>query len=187
MVPAFVLSPAGNYYSEGQSSLSWLYFHYPRTLESRTRLMMCGSYLLIEAVLKILFLWKKMKPTMILSMLMNLLAPVLNPIFLQFILLPVAADDHLGSAFKVLAGVNVFFVLQDGITFELLLLSFSLNPKNKLSKIKNNLISIRGVLVILLSTVLPLLNTRFLCILAQLLYFCLPLLTICKPFPIQIA
>ena len=149
--------------------------------------MMCGCYLLVEALLKVLFIQKQMKPTMILSMLMNLLAPILNPVFLQFLLLPVTAGDHLGFGLKVLAGVNMFFVLQDGITFELLLFTFSLNPRNKLSKIKNNLISIRGVLVILLSTVLPLLSTPFACSVVQLLYFCLPLLTIRKSCPIQIA
>ena len=131
---------------------------------------------------KICFFRKKMRATITVVLLMNLLAPALNPIFMQLILRSIMEGDPLCYLVKVLAGLNVVCILLDAIYFEVFLFTFSLNSRNKLCRIQNKIISARGIVVILLSIVLPAISNanKTVASILELVYMTLPLLTLCK-------
>ena len=183
MLPVFILFPTDvNYYSGLQKTLGQLYFHSFSTLDTLTALIVCGGCFLLVLVEKICFFRKKMRATIIVVLLMNLLAPALNPIFMQLILRSIMEGDPLCYLVKVLAGLNVGCILLDAIYFEVFLFTFSLNSRNKLCRIQNKIISARGIVVILLSIVLPAISNanKTVASILELVYMALPLLTLCK-------
>ena len=185
MLPVFILFPTdANYYSGLQKTLGELYFHSFSTLDTPTALMVCGGCFLLVLMEKICFFRKKMRATIIVVLLMNLLAPALNPIFMQLILRAKMEGDPLCYLVKALAGLNVGCILLDAIYFEVFLFTFSLNSRNKLCRIKSTLISARGIMVILLSIVLPAISNinQTVASILELVYMALPLLTLCKCF-----
>ena len=149
--------------------------------------MVCGGCFLLVLVEKICFFRKQMRTTIIVVLLMNLLAPALNPVFMQLILRPITEGDPLCYLVRVLAALNVGCILLDAIYFEVFLFTFSLNSRNKLCRIKNKIISARGIVVILLSILLPAISNtdKTVASVLELVYMALPLLTLCKPPYIQ--
>ena len=182
MLPVFILFPTdANYYSDLQRTMGDLYFHSFSALDISTELAICGACFLLIVVEKICFFRKKMTATIIVVLLMNLLAPILNPIFIQLMLRPRMGGDPLCYLVKVLAGLNVGLILLDAIYFEVFLFTFSLDSRNKLCRIKNKLISARGIMVIILSIVVPPISNanKTVAGVLELVYFTMPVLTLC--------
>ena len=185
MLPVFILFPThNNYYSSIQKNFSELYFNYFSTLTDSSELMISGGFFLLTVIEKVNFFKKKIKITIIIAMLMSLFAPILYPIFIQLMLKPIVENNELDYCLKVLISFNMLFLLVNGICFEICMFSFSLNPKNKLCKIKKNIISGREIMIIILAILLPILgnNNRVIAIIIELAYCAFPLATLCMLF-----
>ena len=187
ILPIFVLFPTrAYYYSEAQGTIANLYFEGFQSVGDVHVMVMCWLCFGLILVEKVSYLSRRLRVNVLLVMVLNLLTPMLNPIFIQMAKTLSHEDETWERLMKGIAIINILCLVNAAVFYEVFIFTFSFNPKNKLCKVKNTSITIRETLVILLSLLLPAVgNTNPpISIVIQLIYWVLPLITICTYSPI---